>query len=628
MLWFLAPAVFVSNVAFATVPGFAEPVPLLGSTQPGTFPQQGGGSVSDLDGDGDWDLVLPQRRSVVVLLQEGRTADGLPSFQPLDTGPTLNFGNEFSAIRGTLAADLNEDGFPDLVLWSTRFIRVLEHEGTTPPSWRQVPAVPDNEERNVEGGGVLDLDRDGRLEVVLPHTQDDAEVDLSVVIDWDPRSNAWVDQGPGFIEFEPQVGDYLVVADVDGDADTDLVLRTGVSPHVNLHDGTPDGRMIPHPSQWTFGTENEIKAGLVACDIDADADLDLYWPNAPLTLAGESQEGLWLNDGTGDFTEGPLFGDGEESTSAACGDLDHDGIFEIVLTGQTRTTVWRSVPGGYEPQLLGEPGLTVAMADLDDDGDLDLLTTDDRQMVPAALFWPNPLAPELRDRHLQVRLQHVSGSCEAGDRRVRDDFGSQVVLQSERGDVWGLREVMGAEGRGQTGWPVLHWGGVDPDAQVRLSVTLQASSERFELELVPRDLGEDLHRLVITSDDLDGDGILNVDERAFGDLDGDGVSAELDRDSDGDGLSDAEEAGDRDRCTPPADMDASGIPDAFEAPFVNDDTGGEVMEEDGPVGPSARGQGEPPLTCGCQATPGGGIALSLGLWLVLWRRRRLGEARA
>ncbi len=69
-------------------------------------------------------------------------------------------------------------------------------------------------------------------------------------------------------------------------------------------------------------------------------------------------------------------------------------------------------------------------------------------------------------------------------------------------------------------------------------------------------------REVFVATDTDGDGIADFDEgNGAVDTDGDGVTDDLDDDSDGDGLPDADEAGDTDLGTPPRDTDRDGTPD-------------------------------------------------------------------
>jgi len=68
---------------------------------------------------------------------------------------------------------------------------------------------------------------------------------------------------------------------------------------------------------------------------------------------------------------------------------------------------------------------------------------------------------------------------------------------------------------------------------------------------------------VSDADDSDGDTLSNGDEGRGTDVntDGDEWVDWLDLDSDNDGISDADEAGDDDPTTPPVDSDGDGVPD-------------------------------------------------------------------
>ncbi len=72
--------------------------------------------------------------------------------------------------------------------------------------------------------------------------------------------------------------------------------------------------------------------------------------------------------------------------------------------------------------------------------------------------------------------------------------------------------------------------------------------------------------------DDDGDSISNFDEQKSvpRDTDGDGTPDYLDDDSDGDGISDADEAGDTNVSTPPVDSDGDGTPDFQDLDSDND----------------------------------------------------------
>lgn len=88
--------------------------------------------------------------------------------------------------------------------------------------------------------------------------------------------------------------------------------------------------------------------------------------------------------------------------------------------------------------------------------------------------------------------------------------------------------------------------------------------------------------------DADGDGISNLDEgfRDATNTDGDEWEDWLDLDTDGDGLTDAEEAGDADLATPPVDTDGDGSPD-----FRDLDSDGDGVPDsmEGPITPTPPG---------------------------------------
>ena len=75
--------------------------------------------------------------------------------------------------------------------------------------------------------------------------------------------------------------------------------------------------------------------------------------------------------------------------------------------------------------------------------------------------------------------------------------------------------------------------------------------------------------------DADGDTILDRQEGCGIDSDADGTANRFDEDSDGDGISDAEEAGDDDPNTPPVDTDGDFSPD-----FLDLDSDGDGLTDD------------------------------------------------
>ncbi|MBW2464868.1 MAG: hypothetical protein JRH11_24680, partial [Deltaproteobacteria bacterium] len=109
------------------------------------------------------------------------------------------------------------------------------------------------------------------------------------------------------------------------------------------------------------------------------------------------------------------------------------------------------------------------------------------------------------------------------------------------------------------------------------------------VDVIPADLGP-YQLLTVDGMDLDGDGISTATEMADAganpDPDGDGRPAWNDDDADGDGIPDVDEAGDRDLCTPPVDVDGNAVPDYLEASGATTPDGG-ITDTGPPVTPDA-----------------------------------------
>jgi hypothetical protein len=115
---------------------------------------------------------------------------------------------------------------------------------------------------------------------------------------------------------------------------------------------------------------------IALADIDGDGDLDAIFSNM-----GENSSSVWLNDGSGRFTDS-----GQELTQWGHGvgarDLDGDGDVDLVITCASythRTRIYLNDGGGNlsdSGQDLGDTSLSgneVHLADIDTDGDLDLV---------------------------------------------------------------------------------------------------------------------------------------------------------------------------------------------------------------------------------------------------------------
>lgn len=126
--------------------------------------------------------------------------------------------------------------------------------------------------------------------------------------------------------------------------------------------------------------------GIATGDVDGDGDLDLC-----LTALGpQGHTALWLNDGRGRFS--PPERIASQGVSPCFGDVDNDGDLDLWLGRAGTDVLWENDGQGHFRRndadvLRGPEALTAAarLADLDSDGDLDLLAFRlARGSIPAA----------------------------------------------------------------------------------------------------------------------------------------------------------------------------------------------------------------------------------------------------
>jgi hypothetical protein len=178
----------------------------------------------------------------------------------------------------------------------------------------------------------------------------------------------------------------LALADVDGDGDGDLIVGNYYQQNrLYLNDGygtfadSTSTRMPPDADKT-----NAVAVG----DIDGDSDLDLIFGNGDAGAGGQLNR-LYLNDGTGSFTDATaasLPPDWDFTEAVALGDLDDDGDEDLIAGN-----AWSRAGPGLNRLYLNDGNgvfvdatvrlpvdvddtLAVALGDLDGDGDLDLLT--------------------------------------------------------------------------------------------------------------------------------------------------------------------------------------------------------------------------------------------------------------
>lgn len=306
--------------------------------------------------------------------------------------PEGNDGSVFADVppmsRSTFdVADLNGDGFNDLAISGSvknsaqaRFqIYINDGNGTLIQNL-DVPSLG-----VVEGSiTTADTDGDGDTDIFLMGKTSGSGFIAKLFSNDGNGSFSEVDNTP----FEGLWEGTADFADVDGDSDFDLFV-TGLNAQSNgrsilyLNDGS--GNFV----QDTLNFIAAMAFGDVAFgDIDDDGDLDLFLTNE--TASSPGLAGLYKNDGAGLFTLHPNnVIVSAYNSSANFGDLDGDGDVDLFVAGNPPGSLFGLSSrvyindGNGDFTLLDTPDLAPVresasdLADIDGDGDLDLLITGD-----------------------------------------------------------------------------------------------------------------------------------------------------------------------------------------------------------------------------------------------------------
>jgi hypothetical protein len=314
---------------------------------------------------------------------------------PPISGPTIEFddgaqqvGSHTERVRSVALGDLDGDGDLDVVSGGDgMMVNAWENDGTPfDGTWTTTVGSPTD---YVMAVAVGDLDGDGDLDIVSgewDHTVDVWENDGT------PFNGAWTGQKVGN---ETSVVYAVAVGDLDGDGDLDVVSGgDGMMVNAWENDGTPfDASWGPSN---TVGSHTSWVRSVAVGDLDGDGDLDVVSGGA------DDKVDVWQNDGSpfsGTWTNQEAGSHAADWVmSVAVGDLDGDGDLDLASGGwDSKVNVWRNdgspFSGTWTKQEVGSHAYlvrSVVAGDLDGDGDLDVVSGGSEGQVSA---WQNDGSP-------------------------------------------------------------------------------------------------------------------------------------------------------------------------------------------------------------------------------------------
>ncbi|MCP4726407.1 MAG: VCBS repeat-containing protein [bacterium] len=313
--------------------------------------------LGDLDKDGDLDAVFSNMSGFSQIMMNNGKGKFIESEQKL-----------IGDSHGVAVADIDNDNDLDIFLVSNSTVNKVYYndgKGNFSDSGQELGG------RNLTGGtGVTMSDIDG-------------DKDLDAMVEYFRSPNKiFLNDGSGiFSESNNNFPDESIWKDIDSDGDIDIFVKLdGQGYKTLLNDGK--GNFTEH---WVFNDSNSIFGvrTVAFVDFDKDGDQDAIIANGTNQKSNPTK--LFLNDGTGGFTDsGKRF----PQTQWACfavGDLNNDGEPDAFVSNFRHINqVWvNNGKGNFLDSglKLGEPGdyVSCTIGDIDNDGDLDIFVSNFRE---------------------------------------------------------------------------------------------------------------------------------------------------------------------------------------------------------------------------------------------------------
>ncbi len=328
--------------------------------------------VSDMDGDGDMDLVAGSYSDNIIVWYEN--LDGLGNF-----GNPQTITTNVDSTRDILVDDIDGDGDGDVLTASYNDDTIAWYENTNGlGSFGSIQIISTNA-NGAYSVYATDIDNDGDLDVVSASTND-------AKITWYKNTDGLGDFESGIVITHLRSRDIesVFAEDIDGDGDMDVISASNNVDGVFWHKNIDEQGTFSVPILISSDATNV--SSIYVSDLDYDGDMDVL-------IASRGNDNIvWFEnlDGNGIFGEQQVIASSSNPSSIFVADIDGDGFNDVIYNSYTNGTVrWIKNEDGQGVFTYGDgvggiyANTSVYVSDLDSDGDMDILSASsiDSQIV-------------------------------------------------------------------------------------------------------------------------------------------------------------------------------------------------------------------------------------------------------
>lgn len=422
-------------------------------------------TIGDFNRDGWPDLAIANSSN-------GKTAR-VPSY--IYWGSSAGFSAERRAelptlgAKGVAAADMNDDGFTDLVFANSS--DDITHDVQSYIYWGSATGYAPYLRTDVQGFGaasvnVADLNDDGQPEIILVNQYSGSEAEVNSHVYWGNPHHFY---STASMTSLPTHGAYgVTAADFNDDGRCDLLICNYYQAGSYLYWGHADGFSTAHRQTVEVGTV--LASG--AADLNRDGHLDLVFAGS---LDGKNV-GTILWGSAGGFVDAHKTV--LELKTQRCGniniaDLNHDGFLDLVYNDDyfgTMQIFWGEAKAGYagaRSWFDKTSGGSLGLADLNGDGNLDFVISggfDAKKLSPntkTRIFWGTPAGTPSADNVVELEAYQA---CEVAIADLNRDGHLDLILGNYMSETTRSLPMF------------VYWGGADSTFSEKRRLELPAES--------------------------------------------------------------------------------------------------------------------------------------------------------